>query len=186
MAVRSQCPSLSSSSPLDKRIKTSMIADFFTLIGLPAYDYKVVEKEMEEIKAQRLLGLNALKSASSRKSLMPLRRDSNSSLGTDDGSVNGSVSSSPKKKVDNFGPFELHLIADFVDEVRRSGSFRRIYPTAKTESYTPYFGTLRYSNAVLAHWLKSGGEKLLQEGFDGDLSRMLKVSASPTRRPEFV
>lgn len=32
------CPSLSSSSPLDKRIKTSLVTDTLHLIGVPVWD----------------------------------------------------------------------------------------------------------------------------------------------------
>jgi len=34
------CPSLSSTSPLDKKIKTSLICDIMNLIGLRAFDKK--------------------------------------------------------------------------------------------------------------------------------------------------
>lgn len=39
-------PSLSSSSPLDKRIKTQLVADSLTLVGFRPFDYKMVEKEV--------------------------------------------------------------------------------------------------------------------------------------------
>ena len=34
------CPSLSSSSPLDKKIKTSLICDILNLVGFTPYDKK--------------------------------------------------------------------------------------------------------------------------------------------------
>jgi tubulin polyglutamylase TTLL4 len=43
------CPSLSSSSPLDKQIKTMLLSDVFHLIGLQVYDRKKHEKEQERI-----------------------------------------------------------------------------------------------------------------------------------------
>ena len=51
------CPSLSSSSPMDKRIKTTMLSDAFNLIGVQPYDRKKLEKEQESVHKRRLLGL---------------------------------------------------------------------------------------------------------------------------------
>ena len=39
------CPSLSSSSPFDKIIKTTLLCDLFHLIGFQIYDRKKYEKE---------------------------------------------------------------------------------------------------------------------------------------------
>jgi hypothetical protein len=51
-------PSLSSSSPLDKKIKTMLIVDTLNLIGVQPYDRKLHEKEMENVLKKRLLGLD--------------------------------------------------------------------------------------------------------------------------------
>lgn len=51
-------PSLSSSSPLDKKIKTVLICDTLNQIGVYPYDRKQYEKEMESILKKRLLGLD--------------------------------------------------------------------------------------------------------------------------------
>lgn len=50
------CPSLSSSSPLDKQIKTMLLCDVLHIIGLQVFDRKKHEKEQEKINKQRLLG----------------------------------------------------------------------------------------------------------------------------------
>jgi tubulin polyglutamylase TTLL4 len=39
---------LSSSSPLDKKIKTTLICDSLNLIGIVPYDRKLYEKELED------------------------------------------------------------------------------------------------------------------------------------------
>jgi tubulin polyglutamylase TTLL4 len=51
-------PSLSSSSPLDKKIKTTLICDTMNLIGIMPYDRKTYEKEMENVLKKRLLGFD--------------------------------------------------------------------------------------------------------------------------------
>lgn len=52
------CPSFSSSSKLDKKIKTMMLSDAFHCIGINPYDRKKLEKEEEKISKSRLLGTN--------------------------------------------------------------------------------------------------------------------------------
>ena len=51
-------PSLSSSSPLDKKIKTTLICDTMNLIGIMPYDRKTYDKEMENVLKKRLLGFD--------------------------------------------------------------------------------------------------------------------------------
>lgn len=51
-------PSLSSSSPLDKKIKTVLICDTLNLVGVYPYDRKQYEKETEMTMKKRLLGLD--------------------------------------------------------------------------------------------------------------------------------
>ena len=48
------CPSLSLSSPFDKKIKTLVICDAFNTIGVQIYDRKQVEKEQEENLRKRI------------------------------------------------------------------------------------------------------------------------------------
>lgn len=50
-------PSLSSSSPLDKKIKTMLICDTLNLIGVSAFDRKKFQKDQEVLIRKRLLGL---------------------------------------------------------------------------------------------------------------------------------
>ena len=51
-------PSLSSSSPLDKKIKTTLICDTMNLIGIMPYDRKTYDREMENVLKKRLLGFD--------------------------------------------------------------------------------------------------------------------------------
>lgn len=50
-------PSLSSSSFLDKKVKTMMLTDAFHCIGMKPFDRKKIEKEEEQIAKNRLLGV---------------------------------------------------------------------------------------------------------------------------------
>ena len=53
-------PSLSSSSPLDKKIKTVLLSDVFNLIGIRLYDKKKLEKDEEIQKLDRFLGIRSI------------------------------------------------------------------------------------------------------------------------------
>jgi len=53
-------PSLSSSSPLDKKIKTMLLSDVFNLIGLKLFVRKKLEKEEEAKKIERILGIKSI------------------------------------------------------------------------------------------------------------------------------
>lgn len=53
-------PSLSSSSPLDKMIKTTLITDTMNLIGITPYDRKNYDREMENVLKKRLLGVDKM------------------------------------------------------------------------------------------------------------------------------
>jgi hypothetical protein len=51
-------PSLSSSSALDKKIKTMLVCDTLNLVGVRPYDRKMYERDMENSLKKRLLGLD--------------------------------------------------------------------------------------------------------------------------------
>ena len=72
-------PSLSSSSPLDKKIKTMLICDTLNLIGVLPYDRKQYEKDMEAQLKKRLLGFGGDKKETGG-TLDAVMRESNSYL----------------------------------------------------------------------------------------------------------
>jgi tubulin polyglutamylase TTLL4 len=49
-------PSLSSSGPLDRRIKTTLLSDVFNLVGFIPYDRKKLDREFDVNRINRLLG----------------------------------------------------------------------------------------------------------------------------------
>ncbi len=59
-------PSLSSSSPMDKQIKTTLLCDVFNIVGVVPYDRKKYVKEEESRKAKCFLGLDRAQSISAR------------------------------------------------------------------------------------------------------------------------
>merc|ERR1712232_1299326 len=101
-------PSLSSSSPFDKRVKTQLIADVFTLVGLQPYDHDLVKSAVKEEHQKRLQGVHP-------RSQQPARPNVQSLAGV--------------ASLKHFGEMEWRIIIDAHDEYLRRGSLERIYPT---------------------------------------------------------
>jgi len=129
------CPSFSSSSPLDKRIKTQLIADTLTLVGLCPYDNSDVSQALRDDRGCQKLTAKHQSSAKSH--------------------TVRSVMTSPLSEL---GEAEWGQILDAHDENMRCGGFERIFPTKETaDRYGHMFQVPRYSNLILARWLKEGG-----------------------------
>merc|ERR1712151_755552 len=60
-------PSLSSSSPFDKRVKSQLIADTLTLVGFMAFDHELVRSAVKEEHMKRLQGLQPKPAAGAGK-----------------------------------------------------------------------------------------------------------------------
>jgi len=140
-------PSLSSSSPFDKRVKTMLIADALTLVGFMPFDPDLVDKAQKEETMKRHQGLGAKLGSISRSH---------------------TLQSLPGASVRDFGEAEWRLILDTHDEYMRRGLLERIYPRQETlGQYDRFFTAPRYSNLVLARWLEAGGERcFLPDGRD--------------------
>jgi len=134
-------PSISSSSPFDKRVKTMLVADSLTLAGFLPFDADLVEKACKDDHVKRLQGLH--------QKHMPM-------VATRSHGINNIASATLK----SLGEAEWQLILDTYDEFMRRGQLERIYPTRESvDKYLPLFATPRYSNMVLARWLQEGGER---------------------------
>lgn len=137
------CPSFSSSSPLDKRIKTKLIADVLTLVGLRPFKHELIEAAMEHERENQVLG---------RQSNLQNRAKSYN------------IRSLAECRLMDFGEAEWTTILDTHDEFMRRGSLERIFPTAETvDRYQKFFQTQRYANVVLAKWLREGGASCFSE-----------------------
>lgn len=132
-------PSLSSSSPYDKRVKTKLIADVLTLVGFSPFSHERVDKAMRAECAGRLQGFPSKTQVGRSHSVQ-------------------TVGSACLKEL---GEAEWRLILEAHDEYMRRGGLERIFPTTETAgSLGALFASQRYSNLVLARWLQLGGEQL--------------------------
>lgn len=137
-------PSLSSSSPLDKRIKTKLVADTLTLVGFSPFGHKLTGQVMRDEQEGRPRRSHAVPQACQKSH---------------------SIRSLESSSLRELGEAEWALILDAHDEFMRRGSLERIFPTRETaDRYAELFQTPRYSNCVLAKWLREGGEECFRAG----------------------
>lgn len=128
------CPSLSSSSPLDKRLKTQLVADMLTLVGLSPY--------FEERPSS---GRSRAEKGSQRVHARPtVERLQSENL-----------------RLRDLGEAEWSMILDAHDEYLRRGAYERIFPDL---NFQEFFRIQRYGNCVLAKWLREGGETCFLPG----------------------
>lgn len=133
-------PSFSSSSPLDKRIKTNLVANALTLVGLRPYDYRAVAQQLIEERESQALGMHPRQT------------------GCQKSHTNQSLLACSLR---DLGEAEWTTILDVHDEWLRRGAFERIFPTADTGArYASLFAVDRYANLVLAKWLREGGDRV--------------------------
>lgn len=131
-------PSLSSSSPLDKLIKTTLLSDVFNIIGIVPYNRKKYMKDEEDKKAKYFLGLDNKKIPYKSKNINDLKS-------TD--------------AFDKLPEEDKELILYVEEENGRRGEFERIFPTPENiDKYAPYFEVMRYDNLLLWRWLKSSAK----------------------------
>lgn len=121
-------PSLSSSSPFDKRIKTMLICDVLTLVGIRGYD-----KSKFHSQNTATLGL------------APFQQ----SLTIEDLKNNEGLTGEEQLSKD-----ELEMLMDLEEEQTRRGNFQRVYPLASNvKFYEKFFEVKRYQNMLIGAYL---------------------------------
>jgi tubulin polyglutamylase TTLL4 len=139
-------PSLSSSSPMDKRIKTMLVSDLFQLVGLPFQDAGAVAEQVERDKNDRLLGITRkMKKMSSKTVEKPKRTRTVDELATCKAAL-----------LTELDAVDLHIVQALQEEDARRGHFERIFPTADSwQKYGGLFETHRYKNVLCMRWLET-------------------------------
>ena len=159
-------PSLSSSSAMDKRIKTSLVADVFHMIGIEPVDAAAFRngemKILEETQMKQKLGLfksnEILSPTSSRDtalSLPELLKVFNL-VPSDSGNNYSALSLCQiSALLSRCGQGDLLMLKKSFEENARARNFSRIFPTEKTWStYGHFFEVHRYSNLLLSLFCK--------------------------------
>jgi len=154
------CPSLSSGSPLDKRIKTKLVADTLTLVGL---------------RPPRALWRKCRGGAKRTSSDVPVAGDEKEGLSGGAGPCASlgaaalqarvaklAACTSPQEALALFDEAAWEMVLDAHDEDMRCGGLERIHPTADSEKYAQFFGEESYPNLVLRKFYEAGGGELFR------------------------
>lgn len=145
------CPSLSSGSPLDKRIKTKVVADMMTLVGfqLPPSVYRRTGGSIKR-PASEVIGMACDEAYD----------DAGTPLSADELAKRAAKLADCDNPLDAIGLFDelaWEIVLEAHDQDMRSGGLERIFPTAQASRYVPYFEEESYCNLVLRKWYEAGG-----------------------------
>merc|ERR1712232_1321362 len=148
------CPSLSSGSPLDKRIKTKLVADTLTLVGLqvPPSVWKrspgSVKRPSSDVVGMACDDGNASMNAPPSPEDVAKR------------SAMLSACKNPLEAIALFDEFAWELVIEAHDQDMRCGGLERIFPTARSSAYLPFLPEESYANLVLRKWYEADGGTL--------------------------
>jgi len=148
------CPSLSSGSPLDKRIKTTLVADSLTLAGVQVPPS--LWRSNSSVKRTSSVMTGSCASSASAKSLCEPTPEELARR------VARLAQASSEDALAFFDEAAWELVLDSHEEDMRCGGLTRIYPTANSAQYTSYFTEESYANLVLRKWYEAGGGRLFQ------------------------
>eukprot|EP00416_Gambierdiscus_australes_P013293 CAMPEP_0171135984 /NCGR_PEP_ID=MMETSP0766_2-20121228/130697_1 /TAXON_ID=439317 /ORGANISM="Gambierdiscus australes, Strain CAWD 149" /LENGTH=485 /DNA_ID=CAMNT_0011599501 /DNA_START=28 /DNA_END=1486 /DNA_ORIENTATION=- len=156
------CPSLSSGSPLDKRIKTKLVADTLTLVGIrpPRNLWPIFSRSRTRIGAKRPAAQSVDdKDYGGACALLSV-------VGMEQRAARLSECSTAAEALALFDENAWEMVLDAHDEDMRTGGLERIFPTADSERYVEYFtydgGKESYCNIVLRKWYEAGGGELFR------------------------
>ena len=118
-------PSLMGSSPLDREIKGTLMADIFHLVGFVPYDGKQVTRDEKKTKANKLRGINDGRS----KALLSRRQDA------------WRRNPSPESiALAELQPEDWEVVYESEDEFARRGHFERLFPSpTRSKDMLPLF-----------------------------------------------
>ena len=134
-------PSLSSSSPFDKIVKTLLICDVLTLIGIRGYDKKKVNSGPEEEKRNGSKSLSII----NKSTIEEVK-----SMTLDEVEKARALTGDEDLTVD-----ELNMLMDHEDEFARKGNFARVFPlAANVDYYEKFFEVKRYNNQLLWSYIR--------------------------------
>ncbi|POM69349.1 Tubulin-tyrosine ligase family [Phytophthora palmivora] len=155
-------PSLSSSSPMDKRIKTVLVSDLFQLVGIPFADPRREALQLDKAKQDRLHGIKRPQQSSAGGTTTIFRKEKEAQRRRHT-FAELHTSNMMMSEIDGE---DLQVVKEMEEEVHRQGHFKRIFPTAQSfDEYSELFDSLRYRTLLCMRWVQhtnqDGARRLL-------------------------
>ena len=127
------CPSLNSSSPLDRKVKTTVICDTMNLLGYQPFDKKKFEEKKKKNKSPEKEG----RKHQSRN-------------------INEANNLTAENCLNILSSDDWNILFETDEEWYRKGNYDRIFPNKENcEVYSKYFEFQRYNNSIVWKWLSS-------------------------------
>ncbi|KAL4432998.1 hypothetical protein ABPG74_005371 [Tetrahymena malaccensis] len=160
------CPSLSSSSPLDRKIKHSLLVDVLNIIGITPYD----KKQFTDDKKNNLF-TRAFSSISSTMLDCNDSEKASSSKKNFSKNINDIQDLNYENCLEKLSPENWEVLFETDEEFYRRGHFERIYPLTSKEKldyYQQFFDFQRFNNVMVQKWITSNQnflEKILKKKY---------------------
>lgn len=153
-------PSLSADAPLDLKIKSCMLADLFTLVGVRPYDraaHRAREKLERTARLERLTRgePSALRQRQATDSAGGGASGPGALAGTPGGRLAGGAAGSVSSAAAAREEAARRAVREMDDEEERAGGWRRIFPAVGGTAYLHLFAYPRQCNAVLCRELEA-------------------------------
>jgi len=158
------CPSLSSGSPLDKRIKTKLVADVLTLVGVhpPTSLWK--------------LSPDSVNWPTAGTGKEPCTDENEFAQGcvlsTEEMAQRAKKLASCESPIESLAQLDeaaWEMVIESHEEDMRSGGFERCFPCPNASEYVHYWPEESYCNMVLRRWHEAGGGEI----FQSDIQKLL-------------
>eukprot|EP00442_Polarella_glacialis_P046491 CAMPEP_0115095838 /NCGR_PEP_ID=MMETSP0227-20121206/29316_1 /TAXON_ID=89957 /ORGANISM="Polarella glacialis, Strain CCMP 1383" /LENGTH=653 /DNA_ID=CAMNT_0002489357 /DNA_START=141 /DNA_END=2102 /DNA_ORIENTATION=+ len=150
------CPSLSSGSPLDKRIKTKLVADVLTLVGVHP------PQSLWKLSPESVVWPNGQAAPDSLEDKEGASGCTLSAAEMEKRTAKLAATESSAAALALFDEVAWELVLESHDEEMRSGGLQRIYPAANGATYAKFFVEESYCNMVLRKWHEAGGAELFR------------------------
>ena len=145
-------PSLSSSSPIDKKIKCEMLQGVLNIAGFVPVDRKAYKRQKEKREKEALLSSGSGSTGQSLAKQMAVKGQ----LGKEKVAADVLVESLQEE--------EVHMLQDVEDEFARAAELaphmQLVFPAPNAAMYTPLFEAPRYYNMLLLAWLHASRDKM--------------------------
>ena len=144
-------PSLGCDSPLDQRVKASLIADLFTLIGVKPFEKRKTGAEATHFKNSQIGmyygNINPAGGAGSNKAQRKASETMKDSKGFTQDTFYGAMDARGNKKAAISQKDQAEIIKDTEMEFKRRQGFKRIFPSIEYSYYKQFFVQERPFNA---------------------------------------
>eukprot|EP00931_Biecheleriopsis_adriatica_P089693 TRINITY_DN63782_c0_g1_i1.p1 TRINITY_DN63782_c0_g1~~TRINITY_DN63782_c0_g1_i1.p1 ORF type:complete len:663 (-),score=155.24 TRINITY_DN63782_c0_g1_i1:50-2038(-) len=154
------CPSLSSGSPLDKRIKTKLVADVVTLVGVhpPAALWKL-SPDSVHWPTEGGTGKQPCLDENEAAAVCILSEEEMAKR-----AQKFAACKSPTEALSLFDEQDWELVLEAHEEEFRSGGLERCFPGPNAGQYKHYWAEETYCNMVLRTWHEAGGGEIFRSG----------------------